>query len=38
MEQAAGNKSQAARWLGITRFTLRERLIALDLKEPEGTP
>jgi len=36
MEQAAGNKSQAARWLGITRFTLRERLIALGLKEPEG--
>ncbi len=34
MEQAAGNKTLAARWLGITRFTLRERLIELGLKEP----
>jgi DNA-binding protein Fis len=33
MEQAAGNKTLAARWLGITRFTLRERLIELGLKE-----
>jgi DNA-binding NtrC family response regulator len=24
MEQAGGNKTQAAKWLGITRFTLRE--------------
>jgi DNA-binding NtrC family response regulator len=33
MEQAGGNKTQAAKWLGITRFTLRERLSQLGLKE-----
>lgn len=32
MDQAGGNKTQAARWLGITRFTLRERLSQLGLE------
>ncbi len=35
MEQAGGNKTLAARWLGITRFTLRERLSALGMLSGE---
>jgi DNA-binding protein Fis len=35
MEQAGGNKTLAARWLGITRFTLRERLGALGMLSGE---
>lgn len=31
MRRADGNQSQVARWLGISRFTLRERLRALGL-------
>lgn len=34
MEQAGGNKTQAAKWLGINCFTLRERLNHLGLREP----
>ncbi|RYD73311.1 MAG: hypothetical protein EOP84_21755, partial [Verrucomicrobiaceae bacterium] len=31
MELAEGNKTKAARWLGIARLTLREKLAALGL-------
>lgn len=33
---AGGNLSQAARWLGITRLTLRERMIQLGLRTPNS--
>jgi nitrogen regulation protein NR(I) len=32
---AEGNLSQAARWLGISRLTLREKLTALGLRPPQ---
>lgn len=35
MELAEGNKTKAARWLGISRLTLREKLNALEI-EPNG--
>jgi DNA-binding protein Fis len=31
MRRADGNQSQVARWLGISRFTLREKLRSLGL-------
>ncbi|MFM7102903.1 MAG: sigma-54-dependent transcriptional regulator [Verrucomicrobiota bacterium] len=36
MEQAGGNKTQAAQWLGITRFTLREKLQEHGLNPEPG--
>lgn len=30
MRQSGGNQAQAARWLGITRYTLREKLKAIN--------
>ena len=34
MERASGNQARAARWLGISRVTLREKLRLHGLKEP----
>lgn len=34
MELAEGNKTKAARWLGIARLTLREKLVALGIDPP----
>ena len=34
MERASGNQARAARWLGISRVTLREKLRFHGLKEP----
>lgn len=34
MERASGNQARAARWLGISRVTLREKLRIHGLKEP----
>jgi DNA-binding protein Fis len=31
MQLAEGNKTKAARWLGIARLTLREKLLQLGL-------
>ena len=36
MRIAGGNKTKAARWLGIARLTLREKLHALGLERSEG--
>lgn len=34
IQDAGGNKTQAAKWLGITRFTLREKLNEHGIGEP----
>lgn len=33
---AQGNQSQAARWLGLSRNTLRKMIAKYDIKEPES--
>jgi nitrogen regulation protein NR(I) len=38
IELARGNQAQAARWLGISRLTLREKLTQLGLRPRTGTP
>jgi len=35
IEQARGNLTRAARWLGVTRYTLREKLTAYGLRSRE---
>lgn len=36
MRQAGGNQARAARWLGISRLTLREKLARFGLRPAEG--
>ena len=39
IQQAQGNQAKAARWLGITRITMRAKLIHFGLyrgKDPSG--
>jgi DNA-binding NtrC family response regulator len=38
MHAAQGNRAQAARWLGVTRTTLREKLIQFGLHAPHAHP
>ena len=38
IEQAQGNQAKAARWLGISRLTLREKLIQFGLHPGQETP
>jgi DNA-binding NtrC family response regulator len=38
INQARGNKTQAARWLGVTRNTLREGLLHFGLRPAENQP
>ena len=33
---AQGNQAKAARWLGVTRLKMREKLIQLGLHRPAG--
>ena len=35
MQLAGGNLTHAAKWLGITRVTLREKLAAFGLRESD---
>ena len=35
---AEGNQAKAARWLGLSRFTLREKLKQLGLHPTSGEP
>ena len=37
IQLADGNQAKAARWLGITRLTMREKLLHFGL-HPEQTP
>ena len=37
IEMARGNQAQAARWLGISRLTLREKLILFGLHPGQET-
>ncbi|MGJ8726151.1 MAG: sigma-54-dependent transcriptional regulator [Roseibacillus sp.] len=36
LERSGGNQSKAARWLGITRLTLREKLKGIHVKQSSG--
>ena len=38
IRSARGNQAMAARWLGITRTTLREKLIHFGLRPPQQEP
>lgn len=38
IELAGGNQAKAARWLGVTRTTMREKLNRFGLRQPGGNP
>ncbi len=38
IQLAAGNQAQAARWLGVTRTTMREKLIRFGLRTAGEKP
>ena len=38
IQQAGGNQARAARWLGITRLTLREKLLHFGLHPEQPAP
>jgi DNA-binding protein Fis len=36
IQLANGNQAKAARWLGVTRTTMREKLNRFGLRQPDG--
>ena len=38
IQLAQGNQAKAARWLGVTRTTMREKLVRFGLRPPGEKP